>query len=320
MKLDKQKILAQIEEIRKGKSDRSTLKELLGGEELKEIFDEDTISSLEEVLIETDKIHNSLSEQENFTTLEGLLNKKILGNLGEFYNIKPEFILTLPKEEQAKLAHTFAEGDKELEELLQKLWEKNVKTIACGGKREDAYLRVKLPKKDSENLTRMEAVSNKEENEVDIFTYENEITITVYGKKQELYKDVLAEYNKDKKTNKFIEKLIDSMEDEKNFIKPVEEKSKNMYSEEYVEELVTETAKELYEQYQEEKKTLESTINKKQEEIEVLSQKYDKLLGKHGKLKDFVVHKIGKIPFLGRRVLKMMEQETKALPEGKEER
>lgn len=269
MKLDKQKILAQIEEIRKGKSDRSKLKELLGGEELKEIFDEDTISSLEEVLIETDKIHNSLSEQENFTTLEGLLNKKILGNLGEFYNIKPEFILTLPKEEQAKLAHTFAEGDKELEELLQKLWEKNVKTIACGGKREDAYLRVKLPKKDSENLTRMEAVSNKEENEVDIFTYENEITITVYGKKQELYKDVLAEYNKDKKTNKFIEKLIDSMEDEKNFIKPVEEKSKNMYSEEYVEELVTETAKELYEQYQEEKKTLESTINKKQEEIEV---------------------------------------------------
>lgn len=320
MKLDKQKILAQIEEIRKGKSDRSKLKELLGGEELKEIFDEDTISSLEEVLIETDKIHNSLSEQENFTTLEGLLNKKILGNLGESYNIKPEFILTLPKEEQAKLAHTFAEGDKELEELLQKLWEKNVKTIACGGKREDAYLRVKLPKKDSENLTRMEAVSNKEENEVDIFTYENEITITVYGKKQELYKDVLAEYNKDKKTNKFIEKLIDSMEDEKNFIKPVEEKSKNMYSEEYVEELVTETAKELYEQYQEEKKTLESTINKKQEEIEVLSQKYDKLLGKHGKLKDFVVHKIGKIPFLGRRVLKMMEQETKALPEGKEER
>ena len=29
MKLDKQKILAQIEEIRKGKSDRSKLKELL---------------------------------------------------------------------------------------------------------------------------------------------------------------------------------------------------------------------------------------------------------------------------------------------------
>ena len=78
MKLDKQKILAQIEEIRKGKSDRSKLKELLGGEELKEIFDEDTISSLEEVLIETDKIHNSLSEQENFTTLEGLLNLSLI--------------------------------------------------------------------------------------------------------------------------------------------------------------------------------------------------------------------------------------------------
>lgn len=320
MKLNKQKILSEIEEIRKGKSDRDKLKELLGGEQLKEIFDEDTISSLEEVLIETDKIHNSLSKQENFDTLEGLLNKKIVGNLGEFYNIKPEFILTLPKEEQAKLAHTFAEGDKELEELLQKLWEKNVKTIACGGKREDAYLRVKFPKKDSENLTRMEAISNKEGNEVDIFTYENEITITVYGKKQKLYKDILSEYNKDKKINKFIEKIINSMEDEKEFITTIEEKSENMYSEEYVEELVTETAKELYEQHQEEKKILEGTITQKQEEIVALSQKYDKLCDKHGKLKDFVVHKIGKIPFLGRRVLKMMEQETKALPERKEER
>ena len=320
MKLNKQKILSEIEEIRKGKSDRDKLKELLGGEQLKEIFDEDTISSLEEVLIETDKIHNSLSKQENFDTFEGLLNKKIVGNLGEFYNIKPEFILTLPKEEQAKLAHTFAEGDKELEELLQKLWEKNVKTIACGGKREDAYLRVKFPKKDSENLTRMEAISNKEGNEVDIFTYENEITITVYGKKQKLYKDILSEYNKDKKINKFIEKIINSMEDEKEFITTIEEKSENMYSEEYVEELVTETAKELYEQHQEEKKILEGTITQKQEEIVALSQKYDKLCDKHGKLKDFVVHKIGKIPFLGRRVLKMMEQETKALPERKEER
>lgn len=320
MKLNKQKILSEIEEIRKGKSDRDKLKELLGGEQLKEIFDEDTISSLEEVLIETDKIHNSLSKQENFDTLEGLLNKKIVGNLGEFYNIKPEFILTLPKEEQAKLAHTFAEGDKELEELLQKLWEKNVKTIACGGKREDAYLRVKFPKKDSENLTRMEAISNKEGNEVDIFTYENEITITVYGKKQKLYKDILSEYKKDKKINKFIEKIINSMEDEKEFITTIEEKSENMYSEEYVEELVTETAKELYEQHQEEKKILEGTITQKQEEIVALSQKYDKLCDKHGKLKDFVVHKIGKIPFLGRRVLKMMEQETKALPERKEER
>lgn len=320
MKLNKQKILSEIEEIRKGKSDRDKLKELLGGEQLKEIFDEDTISSLEEVLIETDKIHNSLSKQENFDTLEGLLNKKIVGNLGEFYNIKPEFILTLPKEEQAKLAHTFAEEDKELEELLQKLWEKNVKTIACGGKREDAYLRVKFPKKDSENLTRMEAISNKEGNEVDIFTYENEITITVYGKKQKLYKDILSEYNKDKKINKFIEKIINSMEDEKEFITTIEEKSENMYSEEYVEELVTETAKELYEQHQEEKKILEGTITQKQEEIVALSQKYDKLCDKHGKIKDFVVHKIGKIPFLGRRVLKMMEQETKALPERKEER
>ena len=57
----------------------------------------------------------------------------------------------------------------------------------------------------------------------------------------------------------------------------------------------------------------------KQEEKENLQQKYDKLYETHGRLKNFIVRKIGKIPFLGRRVLKLMETEVRALPEGKDD-
>ena len=72
----------------------------------------------------------------------------------------------------------------------------------------------------------------------------------------------------------------------------------------------------LRESYEKEIKELSSKLEKEQEENEVLQQKYDKLYETHGRLKKFVVHKIGKIPFLGRRVLKMMENEVRALPEG----
>ena len=41
--LDKEKILAEVKKIKEGKEDRSKLKELIGGEELEEIFDEQTI-------------------------------------------------------------------------------------------------------------------------------------------------------------------------------------------------------------------------------------------------------------------------------------
>ena len=66
---------------------------------------------MQENLVETNKVHKLLEEQEGFEVLEGLLNKKITGNLGKFYNIKPEYILGLEPEEQSKLAHTFAEGE-----------------------------------------------------------------------------------------------------------------------------------------------------------------------------------------------------------------
>lgn len=308
--LDKEKILAEVKKIQEGKEDRSELIDLIGGKDLEEIFDEQTISKLQDVLIRTNKVHDLLEEQESFDVLEGLLNKKITGNLGKFYNIKPEYILSLNSEEQAKLAHTFAEGEPDLEELLKQLWSQQIRTNACAGEKENAYLYVTFPKSDIVNISRMEQVSSNTETVVNIHTYEDDISITLYGKRQTLYKDLLAEFSKEEKPNQFIEALIYTMDFEKEV---AEAKAKNAnsgeYSEKEVEEILANTTRELHDQHQEE-------IKKLQEENEGLQQKYDKLYETHGRLKNFVVHKIGKIPFLGRRVLKMMENEVRALPEG----
>lgn len=308
--LDIDKIFAEIKKIKEGKENRDNLKALLGGKELEEVFDEQTITKLQENLVETNKVHKLLEEQEGFEVLEGLLNKKITGNLGKFYNIKPEYILGLEPEEQSKLAHTFAEGEPELEELLKKLWSEKIRTNACAGEKDEAYLYVTFPKNDINNISRMAEVSQNTKAKVDITTYEDDISITLYGKKPDLYKDLLSEFDKEVVPNEFISKLMTSLEFEKEIVEArTRVESGGEYTEDEVEEIVTNTAKELDEQHQDE-------IKKLQDEHEKLQQKYNKLYETHGRLKNFVVHKIGKIPFLGRRILKMMENEVKALPEG----
>lgn len=308
--LDIDKIFAEIKKIKEGKENRDNLKALLDGKELEEVFDEQTITKLQENLVETNKVHKLLEEQEGFEVLEGLLNKKITGNLGKFYNIKPEYILGLEPEEQSKLAHTFAEGEPELEELLKKLWSEKIRTNACAGEKDEAYLYVTFPKNDINNISRMAEVSQNTKAKVDITTYEDDISITLYGKKPDLYKDLLSEFDKEVVPNEFISKLMTSLEFEKEIVEArTRVESGGEYTEDEVEEIVTNTAKELDEQHQDE-------IKKLQDEQEKLQQKYNKLYETHGRLKNFVVHKIGKIPFLGRRILKMMENEVKALPEG----
>ena len=320
--LDKEKILAEARKIRAGKEDRSKLKELIGGKELEEVFDEQTISKLQDELVKSSKVHEFLEEQEGFDILEGLLNKQVIGNLGKFYNIKPEYILSLNPEEQAKLAHTFAEGEPDLEELLKKLWLQNIKTNACAGEKDEAYLYVTFPKNDIVNISRMEEVSSNTEAVVKINTFEGDISITLYGKRPDLYKDLLAEFSKEEKPNQFIKELIYTMDFERE-VAEAKAKIENSseYSEEEVQEILENTTKELHDQYEEEKQILTDEINRGQEEVaklqaenETLKQRYTKLYEKHGKLKNFVVHRIGKIPFLGRRVLKLLDTEIKALP------
>lgn len=308
--LDREKILAEARKIKDGKEGRRDLKELLGGEELDKIFEEQTIEKIQNSIVESSKVHNLLDEKEGFDVLEGLLNKRITGNLGKFYNIKPEYILSLEPEEQSKLAHTFAEEEPELEELLKKLWSEKIRTNACAGEKDEAYLYVTFPKNDINNISRMAEVSQNSQTAVDITTYDDDISITLYGKKPDLYKALLTEFDKEIEPNEFISKLMTSLEFEKEIVEArTRVESGGEYTEGEVEEIVTNTAKELDEQHQDE-------IKKIQDEQKKLQQKYDKLYETHGRLKNFVVHRIGKIPFLGRRILKMMENEVKALPEG----
>lgn len=301
--LDQEKILAETRSIRDGKENKEDLKELLGGEELNKIFEEQTIATIQNSILESNKVHLLLEEQEGFNILEGLLNKKITGNLGKFYNIKPEYILSLNSEEQAKLAHTFAEGEPDLEELLKQLWSQQIRTNACAGEKDEAYLYVTFPKKDINNISRMANVSENTNAKVSISTYEDDISVTLYGKRPDLYKDLLTEFEKKAEPNKFISELMTALEFEKEIVE-ARTRSENFgeYTKEEVEEILENTTEELHNQHQEEQ--------------EKLQQKYNKLYETYGRLKHFVVHKIGKVPFLGRRILKMMENEIKALPEG----
>lgn len=267
--LDKEKILAEVKKIKEGKEDRSKLKELIGGEELEEIFDEQTISKLQDMLIRTNKVHDLLEEQEGFDILEGLLNKRITGNLGKFYNIKPEYILSLKPEEQAKLAHNFSEGEPVLEELLKKLWSQNIKTNACAGEKDNAYLYVTFSKSDINNISRMEEVSSKEETDVDITTYKDSNFYKLYMERDQIYiKNLLAEFSKEDKPNQFIKELMDSLAFEREVAEAtVRNNSTGKYSEEEVEEIIANTAKELHDQHEEEKIILTDVINRGQGEI-----------------------------------------------------
>ena len=185
-----------------------------------------------------------------------------------------------------------------------------IRTNACAGEKDEAYLYVTFPKSDINNISRMAEVSQNTKAKVDITTYEDDISITLYGKKADLYKELLSEFDKEVVPNEFMSKLMTSLEFEKEIVEArTRVESGGEYTESEVEEIVTNTAKELDEQHQDE-------IKKLQDEQEKLQQKYNKLYETHGRLKNFVVHKIGKIPFLGRRILKMMENEVKALPEG----
>ncbi len=107
--------------------------ELLGGEELYHIFDKSTVGGIMYEYLITNKLHPCINDTQGFEILEGLLNKQITGNLGKFYNILPSYIVSLNSSEQAKMATTFAEGHKDLEETLKVIWGRGIETIDCSG-------------------------------------------------------------------------------------------------------------------------------------------------------------------------------------------
>ena len=112
--LNKEKIIEAAKKVNNPKKDDiSEVIELLGGDKLKDIFDEENeIRSIVENLKTSGRIHPYDSEdRDGFAILEGLLNKKVTGDLGSFFDIKQEYILSLPQEQQEILADTFSEGE-----------------------------------------------------------------------------------------------------------------------------------------------------------------------------------------------------------------
>ena len=333
IKFDEKAILKKVDEIRAEKADAKELLALIGGDELEKIFEKYSIEAIIDTLIQEKKTHSLYEDDENgLTELEGLLNKKITGKLGKFYMMKPEYIISLPPEEQEHMAESISEGNIDLKNALMTLWKNGIETKACGGVRtkeeETPYIYVNVSLKNSDILGRLNNITQKGENYLDLCFDAGDDSLDIVIKGENVYQDVVEEFQKASPKKSILDFLANEQILTINILdKHIENSQKSMYTDEDVEEIILNTAREhkeqadkneavLRESYEKEIKELSSKLEKEQEENEGLQQKYDKLYETHGRLKNFVVHKIGKIPFLGRRVLKMMENEVRALPEG----
>ena len=156
MVLDRITILKTIEDIKMGIQTREDLKELLGGEILDNIFDQNTQNALLDSFINNGKIHSMNQGGTGLDTLEGLLNNQIRGDLSNFYMIKPDYILQLPLQEQKNMADSISSGNEDLSLALQKLWSQGIRTEACATRLSDntpmVQLRVGLDEIENQNM------------------------------------------------------------------------------------------------------------------------------------------------------------------------
>lgn len=347
IKLNEEAILKKADEVRDNKANAMELFNLIGGDELERIFEKGAISTILSTLVHEKKTHSLYEDDENgLTELEGLLNKKITGKLGKFYVIKPEYIMSLSPEEQVHMAESVSEGNINLKNALIELWKNGIKTRACGGVRstqkEVPYIYAVVPLEESSKLERLNNIVNKEGNYLDSCNTLGKGEVHIVIKGESIYQDIVEEFQKEEPKKNIVGALAEEQLLTYRLLKnQTENSSKYKYTDEDVEEIILNTAQEhkeqanknealLREKYekeirelsskleelQKENKELSSDLEEEKEENGKLQQKYDKLYETHGRLKNFVVHRIGKIPFLGRRILKMMENEVKVLPEG----
>lgn len=129
--------------------------------------------------------------------------------------------------------------------------------------------------------------------------------IVVYGKpgeegKKEFYKDLLDEFTnqepqiEDKFTKTIISEFL-------SYTEMLEEQVDSYRPYRYTKEDI-----EAYEQIND---TLRDELEKQDRENKALKRKYENLSKKYTGVKNFIVYKIGKIPVIGKRVLKMLEQD-----------
>lgn len=202
MPLNEKEIFIEVENIkRQGLRKSEKLFELLGGERLEQIFDKDTIDSIMESVVNDMTLHPFV-EGKGLEILEGLLEGNIVGDMEQFYNIKPEYILSLSTEQQAIMAKSLSGNNKAQEELLLASWNNNIKTVACGGEHGFPYMLFKIDKNDFNALSKMEKISNDCGIKPGIFITEDNIRVSFYPeskKAEETFYDQLTEAIKSEK-------------------------------------------------------------------------------------------------------------------------
>ncbi len=150
MILNEKQILETAENIRNGSASRNSLKELLGGERLDTIFDQETQEAMFNNIIEQGKLHNMTLNGNGLDILDGLLNNKVNSDLSDFYMIKPDYILQLPPDQQKNMADSISGGRQDLSLALQNLWSKGIRTEACTTKSSDNIPMLQLNIKENE--------------------------------------------------------------------------------------------------------------------------------------------------------------------------
>lgn len=208
MPLNEKDIFIEVENIkRQGLRKSDKLFELLGGERLEQIFDKDTIDSIMESFVNDMSLHPFVNGN-GLEILEGLLEGNIVGDMEQFYNIKPEYILSLSPEQQVIMAKSLSGNNKSQEELLLASWNNNIKTIACGGEHASPYMLFEIDKNDFNALSKMEKISNDCAIKPQIFIIEDNMQISFYpeNKKEEetFYAQLTEAIKSEKEPNLFL--------------------------------------------------------------------------------------------------------------------
>lgn len=293
IKLDEEAILKKVDEIRAEKADSKELLALIGGDELEKIFEKYSIEAIIDTLIQEKKTHSLYEDDENgLTELEGLLNKKITGKLGKFYMMKPEYIISLPPEEQEHMAESISEGNIDLKNALMTLWKNGIETKACGGVRtkeeETPYIYVNVSLKNSDILGRLNNITQKGENYLDLCFDAGDDSLDIVIKGENVYQDVVEEFQKEPPKKNILDFLAEEQLLTSTVLaKHIENNQQLKYTEKDVEEIVLDTAKEhkeqadrnealLREKYENEIRRLSKKLEEEKKENEELSGALEK--------------------------------------------
>jgi len=294
MKLDENKILDEIQKLSsQGLSRSDTLFELLGGEYLNDIFDQHTIESIMRSFVNNNQLH-PLVNGTGIDVLEGLLNKEIIGDMEQFYNLKPEYILTLSPEQQVLMAKALAGKNKSQEEVLIASWEKGLKTCACGGESEHRYMMFEVDSDNANQVAIMQQISGCCDGKMQIFLDKGKLEVTFYGEGEEFYDKMKDAIKLERQPDMFTVTLLGAVNDNNDFSQSIIDGKENEIRQ------LSQTLEE----------TLEENVN--------LQNENQALKNKIANIKEWITKRLAKIPLVGKAILRSMEKEENLLQEKNE--